>query len=1076
MIKNVNLMQNPQDIIWDKESEYSREHLVQALANLGQRIGIKGDGISYKSFTFNDILDKTYSASQYVGFIEYFKDSESNDLKAKFGVTDKYNIYNSNSEQIIEISQNINNAFIFPSDLSFSLPVNNIEKYTKNSICINSNGEFTMILVGKIIGSNDNDNNNAVLMYYKFDINSNKLICAYKTYYVDTLLNESNLYCLEVIKNERYENNELSNSYTFEIKLFNSNEAFGNNSALKKSFEKSYSFNNYNSVQTPFSILNVEYIDIDKLLYYSSDYNLNYDSNSIISVILNNEINNIRYAEINKIKIELDFNSAKNELLSVESNSYENLIDNILNEYSFNISEDLYMFNEDINKLYINLFKYYNEKIYLELKSTFIKRILLKIYEASSEYNYESNYRMYVPLDYNFHYICNSNNDLNIYYSNNIYVTYTSLKQVDLESFWNLNTNIIYDYDSIDKIKVYNFEVTYNSLDETLINSIDIKDIYTMPYINANNNWSINNIDTKISAIGKDAGNPNIIIIFSKDKNNNYNVLNAVSNKNIIESSNFAQKWITLNTALFENVNEVEIKCCAYIPEITDLTYNYFKNSIIFNISTLDCLEFDNFKENYKGSYIYSLWHIAEKNGVLSFELINDENNEYALTLGSTVNLINENSDSSVSNLNDLDLILLKSIISNVAQEHLSVNKNNWLIIKNKQSEEYANEYSTSTSNYENDLNAIMQYSDNVTLKSNHIIYDQKSKYIDNISQLQITNALYPKYNSITKNVIEQESTILGVREYLKSVPLKTSKILVNGSEVTNVELLTEELRTIDSIEELKVKYNINVEEVKDTNLRYNEYIFNSNVPTLDFKELFIRNTNILNRLNLISLDQIGNIYNAYIGTSFNETNKSTLHIGSTNTNINIGSTTLINESDRSKFNTHDTISIDFNNIVLNAASKVVSSKPIINEYKNGNYTYYIGTQKLIGNVKKYFGLDNWTNINELFVLYNDIYYVSINKLLETLFNFTNLSTYDIEYISVNNVLVKNNPSNVLKNTYTELNSTYNIYLYKLNGTAFELEDNTIYSPLNAEVMYYTYQISKNNQLYDAIKIYITLK
>ena len=160
----------------------------------------------------------------------------------------------------------------------------------------------------------------------------------------------------------------------------------------------------------------------------------------------------------------------------------------------------------------------------------------------------------------------------------------------------------------------------------------------------------------------------------------------------------------------------------------------------------------------------------------------------------------------------------------------------------------------------------------------------------------------------------------------------------------------------------------------------------------------------------------------------------------------------------------------------MNAASKVVSSKPIINEYKNGNYTYYIGTQKLIGNVKKYFGLDNWTNINELFVLYNDIYYVSINKLLETLFNFTNLSTYDVEYISVNNVLVKNNPSNVLKNTYTELNSTYNIYLYKLNGTAFELEDNTIYSPLNAEVMYYTYQISKNNQLYDAINIYLTLK
>ena len=82
----------------------------------------------------------------------------------------------------------------------------------------------------------------------------------------------------------------------------------------------------------------------------------------------------------------------------------------------------------------------------------------------------------------------------------------------------------------------------------------------------------------------------------------------------------------------------------------------------------------------------------------------------------------------------------------------------------------------------------------------------------------------------------------------------------------------------------------------------------------------------------------------------------------------------------------------------------------------------------------------------------------------------------NLKSISKENTPIKNNPRNVLKNTYTELNSTYNIYLYKLNDSVFELEDNTVYSPLNAEVMYYTYQISKDNQLYDAINIYITLK
>ena len=113
MIKNVNLMQNPLDIVWDEEAGFSREHLIQALANLGQRVGIKGDGIAYKSFTFNDILDNTYSSSNYIGFVEYFKD-ESNEFKAKFGVTNKYQLNNSNDEKIIEIFESINDALIFP--------------------------------------------------------------------------------------------------------------------------------------------------------------------------------------------------------------------------------------------------------------------------------------------------------------------------------------------------------------------------------------------------------------------------------------------------------------------------------------------------------------------------------------------------------------------------------------------------------------------------------------------------------------------------------------------------------------------------------------------------------------------------------------------------------------------------------------------------------------------------------------------------------------------------------------------------------------------------------------------------
>ena len=69
----------------------------------------------------------------------------------------------------------------------------------------------------------------------------------------------------------------------------------------------------------------------------------------------------------------------------------------------------------------------------------------------------------------------------------------------------------------------------------------------------------------------------------------------------------------------------------------------------------------------------------------LSFKCINQSNeSEYAIALGATVNLLNEISNSSLSNLNSQDLILLKAITSNVAQEALNVNSNHWLILKNK--------------------------------------------------------------------------------------------------------------------------------------------------------------------------------------------------------------------------------------------------------------------------------------------------------------------------------------------------------------------------------------------------------
>lgn len=64
MINNINLLEN----ITDEAllSKFTNDSLVQALANLGQRIGIKGDSIAYKHSTFASLLETENGKVSYV--------------------------------------------------------------------------------------------------------------------------------------------------------------------------------------------------------------------------------------------------------------------------------------------------------------------------------------------------------------------------------------------------------------------------------------------------------------------------------------------------------------------------------------------------------------------------------------------------------------------------------------------------------------------------------------------------------------------------------------------------------------------------------------------------------------------------------------------------------------------------------------------------------------------------------------------------------------------------------------------------------------------------------------------------
>jgi len=947
MKQNINLMQSSADINNDVFNKAQKEYILQALANLGQRMGIKGDGMAYRQFSFYDILNNdfiSYSAKDYVGYLEYNKDDSTDEYTAVFGV---YNVKD-NTEKILEQfnTKSVNDVFYFDRQFSFTIPVNSIEKYAKGSIISNKDNILTIITVGKIAGYNDDDQNNSVLLYYKFDILSNRIIYAAKLHHVYS--NNSSAYYslirLNLIENE---DGDLTNRYNVNIQIYNANVL---DEIYRNSFFDLFCFDNYKeSPGMGFNILRPEFIDIDILegkdIYNNVD-SPNFDANSPISIILNNDVDTNYYTDTNLV---IQFDTDQNQFLSISEN-WEETISLYKNEYNFTtLEEDIYEFNSDISELYVNMFNYYNDRFYIGNRSLLFRRILCKIFETLGV----ENSRLYIPLNYYISYMTNSNNELNIYYSTDIYVLMTNLDEKYNKGDYLLNNNyLVYDYDDTDIIKSFKFEVEYNYYYEDIINNIGIKPVYTMPYINDYENWNINGENTNIRAVGKDAGNPNIILIYSKDKENNsdsYSVLNAIKDQSVIVKSKFNKEKIKIDPKLFTSLNEQNIYCYAYIPEIDIYNKSSLENSIIINICDLNCLEEENFINHYIGSNIITLWYFNKTSKSYSFALVTEDDSDYALPLGATVNIasILENS---IGAINAQDMVILKAKITRLAHESMGIKSLNWEILRNKTASEYmgVNEDEDSFKYY-NNLNAIIEYTDNLSYNENTPEYIQNEKYLPDVDNVETTNIIYPKYE-IVENYIE--GTVETIKEKIEEELVSKEIISINVNNNGDI-IFSDEIRQMaESILVPSPETETVTMSYKTINLRsnelYNEYVFNDNVPTLDLKEVFVRNINVLNRMNIVSLDEEGNSYNAYLGTSYDEYNKATLHLTSVNKNINVGSSTLIDEVNRENFKTHTKFSLDFDNIFFNPVYSFYSHKPLCVEFEENKKEYKMGKERLV--------------------------------------------------------------------------------------------------------------------------------
>jgi hypothetical protein len=159
----------------------------------------------------------------------------------------------------------------------------------------------------------------------------------------------------------------------------------------------------------------------------------------------------------------------------------------------------------------------YNETVYISdnsykgLKKYIIRQFVKKIYQDSGFRKEDNNvFEVYFNKEYTLACLVNSTTN-GIYVSYDIMVNFLS-SEIDTANLPYITATSNID----DKICAYKFYVTYLDNDR-YIDEVLVDKLYTLPYISTNsvneNVWVINDTLTDIRTSGKDAGNPNIMMM-----------------------------------------------------------------------------------------------------------------------------------------------------------------------------------------------------------------------------------------------------------------------------------------------------------------------------------------------------------------------------------------------------------------------------------------------------------------------------------------------------------------------------------------------------------------------------------
>ena len=903
MINNINTLQNLPES--SGLYTYTDLYLKQSLANLGQRFSSKGDGLYTSEFSICDILDIKYEETSH----KY--------SYALINIKTEYEVESTNSDILITLSYIDNNSTvnpiktislegIFPYKTTYNIetkgsPINYIKYYESGGYIKKLDNEYITAFAGY-----NSKNEIKEITIDSFLVNNS---------ISDRLGSGIRFFSSYNGKNDKGEDLHTIRALSSEL-------------LISSSRQNEYSFTLYDVIYDG-TFEEFKQFIYDEVIVDTKSLSVD----NVISSLLENGILVVHKDKSgnkweNKICNCTDQGTGQ---VTFDINKYTDSLEDDF-DLKNEVSNTAIMFSYDIAVFYPLICEYYNNTMYsdnIELKKKIVAKIAKQIFD---DYNKEftkfatsknteidttltdftvNSLDICLPLNYKFIYSCNSNNNAQIY--NSIYdisVEYTVDLQKEIYKILQGDKSeqilicSIPDTISIDnKFNVYCFSVTYSK--DNIVDDINVRKKFTLPYIDENGYWRINDISTPIYARGKDGGQPNIIMTYTNTYTNTNKVISSFKRDEITnldwqptkvrirpldDNNNIeASSYHILNTMMPVNINS-----------LNENLITLLEHAIILNINSVQSESVDESTSSItladglgKNSVITTFWALEK---VQDKEAIGTENNQYKYVF-------------SYVKQPDTDWAVDMNYLSNSED-----------IVKH-----YMGEFGVDPDKYEHSwlvFDKINTSFKNNTNNKNVTVWpvfmnQLRDKYVDTLGNIDAESTQYNNdlnitigfYDDITK--ANNTGYITGIGQDPDS---KKYFYVSDKSQLLSF-----------------VKYNKYAYEFLPN--AYFEENSNTMVPTLDLSEVFVRNQTTFNRQNILSVNDRGYIYYAYIGSSYDLPDKQILHIGTSHTNPNIGEVTLMDHGQKSYFAMMQQINIDFKNIQLNG--NVVTTGSSWNLYTN---------------------------------------------------------------------------------------------------------------------------------------------